>query len=391
MELFQVEVFKLVKSKKYIIFCLAIMMLMLLKTNMIYSYTQNQLPEVKLANNETLLVDYKAKLRDENIKEESKANYEAEVKRIEEENKELREEIKNPNYNWKDKLNKKNKLLKEKKEQVEMSLKYNEAENINGEILVNEYLLENNIEPRKPYEVYAFIDMGEIISFISMMFLPIMIIILGHDSISGEIQYSTIKLLATKPIKRGKIILMKFLSLFCVSVVTLIIQELLMLLIISVIFNGGNFMYPTLVGTAYGLDNLDNISAIKSSTYIIPVYNYLIKIIMIQVMYIFATAAFSILLSTIFVSNGICLMTSSIVMVLFNAITYVMPQKILSFIYPYLFTSYAIGGEVINGSINLLLNTTKISEGIGIIVCAIWGAVFIGLAYRKFVNCDIVV
>ncbi|MEW8994791.1 ABC transporter permease subunit [Clostridium sp.] len=391
MKLFQVELFKLVKSKKYLIFCLAIIMLMVLKTNMVYNYTQNQLPEIKLANNEKLLVDYKAKLRDENIEEESKTNYEAEIKRIEEENKELKEEIRNPNYNWRDKLNKKNKILKEKKEQAEMSLKYNEVEDINGEISVNEYLLENNIEPRKLYEMYSFIDIGEIISFISMPFLPIMIMILGYDSISGEMQFSTIKLLATKPIKREKIILMKFLSLFCISVITVIILELLMLLITSVIFNSGDSMYPILVGTTYGVDNLDNISAIKNSTYIITAYSYLIKVIILQVIYIFATTAFSILVSTFFVSNGICLMASVIGMVLFNAVTFVMPQKAFSFIYPYLFTSYAIGGEVIDGKINLLLSTTKISEGTGAIVCFIWGFAFIGLAYKRFVNRDIVV
>jgi len=87
---------------------------MVLKTNMTYNYTQNQLPEIKLANNEKLLVDYKAKLRDENIEEASKTNYEAEIKRIEEENKELKEEIRNPNYNWRDKLNKKNTCCKMK-------------------------------------------------------------------------------------------------------------------------------------------------------------------------------------------------------------------------------------------------------------------------------------
>ncbi|WP_346929768.1 ABC transporter permease subunit [Clostridium sp.] len=288
-------------------------------------------------------------------------------------------------------LNKKNKILKEKKEQAEMSLKYNEAEDINGEILVNEYLLENNIEPRKSYEMYSFIDIGEIISFISMPFLPIMIMILGYDSISGEMQFSTIKLLATKPIKRGKIILMKFLSLFCISVITVIILELLMLLITSVIFNSGDSMYPILVGTTYGVDNLDNISAIKNSTYIITAYSYLIKVIILQVIYIFATTAFSILVSTFFVSNGICLMASVIGMVLFNAVTFVMPQKAFSFIYPYLFTSYSIGGEVINGKINLLLSTTKISEGTGAIVCFIWGFAFVGLAYKRFVNRDIVV
>lgn len=391
MKLFQVELFKLVKSKKYLIFCLAIIMLMVLKTNMVYDYTQNQLPEVKLANNEILLVDYKAKLREEGISEENKANYEAKIKGIEEENKELKEEIKNPNYNWRDKLSKKNKSLKAKKEQAEILLKYNEVEDINGEILVNNHLLENDIEPRKPYEVYSFIDIGEIISFISLLFLPVIIMVLGHDSISGEIQFSTIKLLATKPIKRGKIILMKFLALFFITTVTLIVLESVMLLILGVIFNCGNPAYPILVGTTYGLDGLDSISAIKNSTYIITAYSYLIKIVILQVINIFTAAAFSILISTFFVSNGMSLMMSSIAMVLFNAITFVMPQKALSFIYPYLFTSYGIGGDVISGNINLLLNTTKINMVTGLIVCLIWGLIFIGIAYKRFVNKDIVV
>lgn len=391
MKLFQVELFKLVKSTKYLIFCLAIIMLMVLKINMVYKYTQNQRPEVKLANNEILLIDYKANLREEDISEENKANYEAQIKRIEEENKELEEEIKNPNYNWRDKLNKENKSLRAKKEQAEMSLKYNEVEDINGEILLNNYLLENDIEPRKAYEVYSFIDIGEIISFISLLFLPVMIMVLGHDSISGEIQFSTIKLLATKPIKRGKIILMKFLALFFITIVTLIVLEVVTLLIISVIFNMGNPIYPILVGTTYGLDELGSISAIKNSTCIITAYSYLIKIVILQVIYVFTTSAFSILISTFFTSNGMSLMMSSIAMILANTITFVMPQKVLSLIYPYLFTSYGIGGEVIIGKINLLLNTTKINMVTGGFVCLIWGLIFIGIAYRRFVSKDIVV
>lgn len=390
MKLFGVELFKLVKSKKYLIFCLAIIALMALEVYTLYDKCNNELPEVKLKNNEKRLIDYRAKLQEEQLPEGLKVDYEKKVKGIEEENLELQEEMKNPNNDWREKLTKKNKNLEKKKEEVEFTLNNNEVESINSEILVNNYLLEKHIEPRKPYEINSFNDMGSVISFINLIFLPILVMVLLHDTISGEIQFSTVKLLITKPIKRGNVILTKFLCGFLVASLTVILLEGIALLALGILFNMGNPLYPISIGTSYGLDSFGNISAVINTTYVIPVYSYLIEILIQQVVFIFSAAAFAVLISTMVLNNNTSLMISSITMIGLNIITFIMPQKFLAFLYPFLFTTYGEGVKVVSGGINLTLRTAIVTPIMGVIVCLIWGVGLIIPAYIHFVKKDIV-
>lgn len=390
MKLFGVELFKLMKSKKYLIFCLAIIALMTLEAYTLYDKCNNELPEIKLKNNEKLLIDYRAKLQEEKLPEGLKVDYEKKVKGIEEENLELQEEMKNPNKDWREKLTKKNKNLEKKKEEAEFTLNNNEVESINSEILVNNYLLEKNIEPRKAYEINSFNDMGSVISFINIIFLPILVMVLLHDTISGEIQFSTVKLLITKPIKRGNVILTKFLSGFLVASLTVILLEGIALLALGILFNMGNPLYPISMGTQYGLDNFDNISAIVNTTYVVPAYSYLIKILIQQVVFIFSASAFGVLISTMVLNNNTSLMISSITMIGLNIITFIMPQKFVAFLYPFLFTTYGEGVKVVSGGMNLALRTTIVTPTMGCIVCLIWGVGLIIPAYIHFVKKDIV-
>lgn len=357
----------------------------------LYDKCSNELPEIKIKNNEKLLIDYRAKLQEEQLPDGLKKDYEKKVKGIEEENLELQDEIKNPNYNWREKLTKKNKNLEKKKEEIELTLNNNEIESINTEMLINNYLLEKDMQPRKAYEINSFNDMGSVISFINLIFLPILVMVLLHDTISGEIQFSTVKLLITKPIKRGNVILTKFLSGFLVAALTVILLEGLALLVLGMIFNMGSHQYPIAMGTQYGLDNFDNISAVVNTTYVVPVYSYLIKILIQQVLFIFSASAFGVLISTMVLNNNTSLMISSITMIGFNIITFVMPQKFLGLVYPFLFTTYGEGTKVISGGINLALRSTIVTPIMGAIVCLIWGVGLIIPAYIHFIKKDIVV
>ncbi|WP_010297067.1 hypothetical protein, partial [Clostridium senegalense] len=69
-----------------------------------------------------------------------KRSYEQKIKVVEKENEELEEEIKNPNYNWKIKLEEENKFLKEGIDSAKIALDYNQIEENNGKIKINKYL-----------------------------------------------------------------------------------------------------------------------------------------------------------------------------------------------------------------------------------------------------------
>lgn len=391
MEFFKVEIYKILKNKKYLIFLIGLLVLFIFKTYGLYGDAKSERPEIKIKNNEKLLVEYKAKLKEDEIKDEEIKTYKLKIKSLERENKELSEEIKNPNYNWKEKLTNKNKALKKEREEYKIAMDYNEVERINGEILLNEHLLKENMEPQPLYKIYSFRAMKDLMGFINVIFLPLLIIILTYDSVSSEMQYSTIKLAITKPIGRVRFIITKFLSGFLVSILTVFIIEFFMFVIIGLVFNRGNPSYPVVIGTKYHVDELERVTAIIGSSYIVPVYKYLIQLLLLQLMCIFVYCSFGILISTLFKNNVASLMVSSIIIFCLNMATFILPQESLSKIYPYLFTTYGDGNSLIEGVINLKLNSTSISIPLGISVCILWGVVFLVVAFTYFKRKDIVI
>ncbi|GLC29420.1 ABC transporter permease [Clostridium omnivorum] len=390
MNLFKVEIYKIIKSKKYLLAIIAMLVLIIIQMFAIYNSAQNERPEIKIKNNEKLLVDYRVKVREEGLSQDLKKDYEAKIKKLEEENKELQEELVSPNYNWKEKLKKKNESLKKDKQNAEIALNYNEVENVNSQIKVNEHLINNNIMPQKPYKISAFANMKNIIGFINIIFLPILVLIICYDQISGEIHYSTIKMLLTKPITRGKILISKFLSSFIICCGTLILLEVLAFIILGIFFNVGNPLYPMNIGTKYRIDILDKVSAVVNSSFIIPTYRYLLDLLIIQVIFIFTEVAFGVFISTMYSNNVLSLMTSTISIFVLNIVTFILPQSSLSKIYPYLFTTYADGIGIIEGNLNLSLETTNLNPNLAVLILLIWSAIFLLISYLYFNRKDIV-
>lgn len=390
MNLFKVEMYKIIKSKKYLLFIFASLVLIIMQMFAIYNNAQNERPEIKIKNNEKLLVDYRVKVREEGLPQDLKKDYENKIKKLEEENKELQEDIANPNYNWKEKLKKKNEVLKRDKQNAEVALNYNEVENVNSQIKVNEYLINNNIMPQKLYKISAFVNIKNIIGFINIIFLPLLVLIICYDQISGEIHYSTIKMLITKPITRGRILISKLLSSFIICCGTLILLEALAFMMLGIFFNLGNPLYPMNVGTKYRIDVLDKVSAVLNSSYIIPAYRYLLELLIIQVVFIFAVVAFGIFISTMYSNNVLSLMTSAISIFVLNIVTFILPQSALSKIYPYLFSTYADGTGIIEGNLNLSLGVTNLNTNLAVLILLIWSTIFIVISYLYFNRKDIV-
>ena len=390
MKLFKIEVFKILNSKKYIVFCISLIVILTCSIVGIYKETKTELPKVKIENNNKLLIDYRAKSKDNTLSKDIKDDYEKKVKIVEKENIELKKEIENPNYNWKIKLKNNNKDLEESIESSKVSLDYNQMEEDNGGLKVNKYLLKNNIELRKKYEVYGFLDMKDIISSINVIVLPILIVILGYDLISGEIQNSTIKYLASKPIKRENIIICKFFALIFVSFISVFLMEFISFIILGVVFEFGNPMYPMIVGTKYHVDKLDKISAITNTSYMIPIYKYIFKSIAFQFITILPVASLTLLVSEESCNNSISLIISGLITMVLGTITFVIPVSFLKKVYPFLFTTYSDGTKILDGIINLNLETTSINMKLGIIICLIWASFTFFISCRRFKKRDII-
>ncbi|MBC8079545.1 MAG: ABC transporter permease, partial [Gorillibacterium sp.] len=103
------------------------------------------------------------------------------------------------------------------------------------------------------------------------LFLPLLVAILASDIVSSEQSTGTIKLLLTRPVRRWKILMSKFITLILFVSLILISTALLTYLISSIAFGPGGWTAPVLTGYHVTGDVLDT-----SQAYIIEQWQYLI-------------------------------------------------------------------------------------------------------------------
>jgi ABC-2 type transport system permease protein len=131
-----------------------------------------------------------------------------------------------------------------------------------------QFYLEHNINPTEPGgPTFA----KEFLQQSINLFLPLLIMIIATDLISGEHGDGTIKLLLTRPVKRWKILMSKLVALilFVSLIITLIIG--LSYVLSGVIFGYGGWTSPILTGFKIVGGQLDT-----SQVHLIPLWQYLV-------------------------------------------------------------------------------------------------------------------
>ncbi|WP_020059727.1 ABC transporter permease [Bacillus sp. 123MFChir2] len=131
-----------------------------------------------------------------------------------------------------------------------------------------QYYLDHNINPSAPGAptfVRMFIEQG------ITLFIPLLIMIVAIDIVSGERSDGTMKMLLTRPIRRWKILLSKY-----VTMVLFISLILLLVLVLSYVFSGIVFGYagwnlPVLTGFVTEKDTLNT-----SFVHLIPQWQYIV-------------------------------------------------------------------------------------------------------------------
>lgn len=129
-----------------------------------------------------------------------------------------------------------------------------------------QFYLEHNINPTNPG---APTFTKEFLTNSIALFLPLLIMIVATDLISGEHGEGTIKLLLTRPIKRWKILFSKLLSL--ILFVSLIVTSVIAIsyLISGIFMSFSGWDYPTLTGFNILNGHLDT-----SHVQLIPLWKY---------------------------------------------------------------------------------------------------------------------
>lgn len=142
------------------------------------------------------------------------------------------------------------------------------------------------------------------------LFLPLLIILLAGDIVSGESNTGTIKLLLTSPVQRWKILLSKFMALAILEVIVLLIIAFISFVVSVVLFRYVGFDEPVITGFRVVGDRLDTSSVIT-----VPQWRYMIMIYSIGYFVSFVIGCISLMVSVLVKSTSasIGIMMSSLI------------------------------------------------------------------------------
>lgn len=327
----------------------------------------------------------KQKSMDKKLSEEDKQNIDKQIESFNKEIEKLKEEDEklsttNKSENWQDTL--KTKISELEKEKASMD-KFNDATNlerVNKELLVNKYLLNNNIKPLQGNDFTSYSTLQIFFSLCSIILVCIIVAILTADIVSGECTPPTLKVLLSRPISRWKVHFAKFIAALCSSLVIIISIELILYLLAGIIFGFQNMSYPMAVGTKFKEDLArvaimqKNYAAIVGSTYLIPLWAYLLRSLLMQILFITAAASFCFLLSSVLKSSSLS-MTLSIILIIVLDIVAKLPFSITTKISSFIFISYGNSLSVIGSKLpdNPLATVQPLQTPfLGIMVLCLW-------------------
>lgn len=122
-----------------------------------------------------------------------------------------------------------------------------------------QYYLDHNInptEPGAPTFVRTFLENS------IDLFLPLMVMVIASDLVSSEHSLGSIKLLLTRPVKRWKVLLSKYITLCLAISLIVFLAGLLSYLLSGVVFGYRGWQAPILTGFSVNQSGL-NTSAVK--------------------------------------------------------------------------------------------------------------------------------
>ncbi|MCP8968023.1 ABC transporter permease [Ectobacillus ponti] len=131
-----------------------------------------------------------------------------------------------------------------------------------------QYYLDNDINPNAPGAptfVRAFIEQG------ISLFVPLLVMIIAIDIVSGERSDGTIKMLLTRPVRRWKVLLSKYVTMLLFVSLIVLMVGIIAYLLSGVVFGYSGWNLPVLTGFVVSGDNLDT-----SLVHLIPQWHYIL-------------------------------------------------------------------------------------------------------------------
>lgn len=409
-KLITIETFKLFKRKKTWVVLIAFMMLTAViaygLNNEMESMRNYDNPKSKIANlQQNIELEEKSKevipegIKDDAQKvEEYKKNVEQNIQRMKTEVAVLKASI-DSTKDWREGTKERIKALEQEQKNLENApykVEPSQKDSLAQDIQKLQYLLDNNIEPEVPYTFNGFKFILELISMLGSIFLAIGIAVFAADMVSGEATPPTMKLLLTQPVSRAKVLLSKFLSINAASIVLILGVELLAFLLIGLFFGFGDANYPMLTGTKYHFDTtqlMENgghpIAAIAGSTYIIPMWQYLIKALLLQALFIITCVSVVFLMSTL-VKNSMVSMAISTVSIVATIVVFIGFGALRKF-GQYIFLMFGDAHGVLGGQGVQMFRNPSLTAGTVCIMFGVWIIVSYIISHIVFTKKDILI
>lgn len=173
------------------------------------------------------------------------------------------------NYNWEALVNQQ---ITDLKNRLNSPYAKDSSKNsINIQIEQLQYYLDHNMNPITPNAAKFTI---KFMQQAVLLFLPLLVIVLAGDSVSGEFSAKTIKVLLTRAVPRWKILLSKYISLLIMTSIVVLEAAVIAILVSTVMFHTGGWNEPVPTGFRAIAGKLDPSNVVKVSQwqYAILVY-----------------------------------------------------------------------------------------------------------------------
>lgn len=189
------------------------------------------------------------------------------------------------------------------------------------------------------------------ITMIATSFLAIGLALFNGDNISNEYNPGTLKFLLVQPVSRIKVLLSKYTVMVISSTVLIMVTQFLFFLGTGLIKGFGSFGRPYLVGIRYEYvysNGQKIMTEIAGSGHYIPLWQYLLQALALQLLFLIVTVSFILLISTLSKSSVIT-MTILICAILGFSIVYSLSTSYRKFS-PFIFFHYSNIDDILTGN-----------------------------------------
>lgn len=256
------------------------------------------------------------------------------------------------------------------------------------------YLKENNIVPLEGWEYHQFNFLGNLNTMFGLGILVVGIAVFISDILSGECTPATLKFLLVQPVKRGKILLSKYIVAIITVVTLIIIPQFIGMGIVNMTSDLNPKDYPIRIEQKYE-KTYDSESgemmllSIADTSKMVSNKEFATKSLGYEILFLITTTTFVFMLSTLFKSSMTSMATSVII-----GIFVTIGTQAISSVKQYshlIFTTYSNPNNLLTSSLAIEYNNQNLTTTNAIICMVITTIICYLIAHINFSKKDILI